>query len=636
MAFSMASTMGRRQRALFAAMVATMCGSAAAYRVQPGPFTPRAALRVHRPPLACASADGGATKESLAEIAAAKRKRADELAAKAARMDLEAEVLELQAKELALSVALKRSEEEAAAGVVASNGEDAAAVAPPPVVIESVPMSPTSTESGSAGSEPAAAPASPFNVSALLSADSLPPPPPMSYGAIASVVQRSGLDEAALQLSEAQVATCRERVFDLESYYVTQVDQTFLGTIFRGNLRGNSSGASFARVAANAEREASLRGVTFVLLDDPVALTLQDVEAGRERRPVYLALPDEAVKVRQGVPEYLAFLIGSFSSAITTLGFALSTYLLADGGAMLSQLEAGDTAPLDTAAPIALGLLLLQLLHEGAHLALASKHQLKVGLPTAVPSLQLGTFGCVTRLLELPKSRQAVFEFALAGPFLALALSLAAYAVGIGLSMGLPVPEIPTIDLSSAGGAGADPKVIADAAAAAAAKAAAAAGEILPVIPSALIQSSLLLGAIATAAIPTIASSPAVSLHPLAVVGFVGAFVNALALLPVGRLDGGRVATALFGQSTGGLVSSICLLVIGISTFFGPDDPLLLFFGLFIIFFQRRQELPARDDITGVDDNGQLLAALAAVFTLLVLLPFPGTPVPVEGAAGFF
>ena len=67
----------------------------------------------------------------------------------------------------------------------------------------------------------------------------LPPPPPLTYGSIARLAE--GKEPAALQLSDEQIEAAKARVFNLESFYVMKVEQTFLGTIFRGNLRTNSS-----------------------------------------------------------------------------------------------------------------------------------------------------------------------------------------------------------------------------------------------------------------------------------------------------------------------------------------------------------------------------------------------------------
>ncbi|EOD34541.1 hypothetical protein EMIHUDRAFT_228517 [Emiliania huxleyi CCMP1516] len=112
-------------------------------------------------------------------------------------------------------------------------------------------------------------------------------------------------------------------------------------------------------------------------------------------------------------------------------------------------------------------------------------------------------------------------------------------------------------------------------------------------------------------------------LHPAAVVGFTSALCNALQLLPVGRLDGGRIAAAVLGSGAASLTSSLFLLGLGLQSLFGGDDPALLFFGLLIIFFQREPELPCADDLTGVDTPRQAAAAAALAIALLIVAPSP-------------
>jgi len=144
-----------------------------------------------------------------------------------------------------------------------------------------------------------------------------------------------------------------------------------------------------------------------------------------------------------------------------------------------------------------------------------------------------------------------------------------------------------------------------------------------PVLPVGFLQSSLLLGYLAELLVPGMSSaapSALVELHPLAVVGFTGVLVNALQLLPVGRLDGGRVSAAVLGSSSV-LVSGLTLLFLGLSTLFYGDNPVILFFGLLVVFFQRAADLPATNELSGVDSNRQILAAAAASFTLLTLIP---------------
>ena len=40
---------------------------------------------------------------------------------------------------------------------------------------------------------------------------------------------------------------------------------------------------------------------------------------------------------------------------------------------------------------------------------------MRIGVPIPLPSLQLGLFGCITRLLTFAPNRQALLDFALAG-----------------------------------------------------------------------------------------------------------------------------------------------------------------------------------------------------------------------------
>ena len=547
----------------------------------------RVAPALRRATVPCAMAAEDDERDDKVAVAQEKRLRAERLALEAERAALEAERMSLEAKAMALDSAKEQPAAAEAAAEAASPGaaaDVAEATAAPPATTTG-PSEAAESSSGSGWPLSGIFNLSASNASEVPTADEilkgLPPPPPLTYGSIAEMVDNFGArdDPAALQLSDAQVALARERVFDLESYYVMKVDQTFLGTIFRGNLRSNST-AAFAKVQARAAELPELSGVSFLLLDDPISPTLEDLQrdgGADERRPVFLAIPTAATVTKQGALEVVTSLAAVFATIVTTLGFALSTYLLADGGRLLEQLEQGDTAPLDAAAPIAFGIGALFAVHEIAHLLAARKHDLKVGVPVPLPSLQLGLFGCITRLCRFAPNRQALFDFAFAGPVAGGLLSFLVYCVGIVLSINLTLPPAVAENLAAAAAAVSGTPEAADAAF----KAAAAIpppdlAQLTPVVPSSLLESSLLLGAIATALLPDVTSSPAVALHPLAVVGFVGTLVNALQLLPIGKLDGGRVALAVLGQGTSGILSGTCLLLVGLSTIFGGDNPILV------------------------------------------------------------
>jgi len=501
-----------------------------------------------------------AKADSFDASAQAKRLRAERLALQAERAALELAALELETERMRKAVRL-----------------DVESISAP----EELPAVARAKEEGVSDASPYAAPLTPLNslftafnssstgddiarASEAKASTESPPPTSLSGSSIAQVL--SGQSEAALQLSDAQIDAMRSQVFDLNTYYVTRVDQTFIGTIFRGNLRANSS-LVFEAVRAKTAAVPELAGIQLLLLEDPLGLTLEALQAGEEPRPVFLALPSQATKLRQRLPELGVSLLGLFATTITTLGFSLSVYILADGGAMLAQIEQGDTAPITVALPIAIGLGALLLVHEVSHLVAARVHGMRTGVPAFLPSLQIGNFGAITKLLSFPPSRTALFDFAFSGPAVAAGFSLILYIVGLVLSVDLPVPELPAnIEslVNSAVSAVPPPEPSTGAAATSTSMTPSLEANVMPLVPSGLLLSSLFLGSMAQAIIPAVASSPVVSLHPLAVIGFTSFVVNALQCLPIGRLDGGRMATAVLGQSNAGFVSGLSLTLLGV------------------------------------------------------------------------
>jgi membrane-associated protease RseP (regulator of RpoE activity) len=114
-------------------------------------------------------------------------------------------------------------------------------------------------------------------------------------------------------------------------------------------------------------------------------------------------------------------------------------------------------------------------------------------------------------------------------------------------------------------------------------------------------------------------ASTIIPLHPLAIAGYVSLLVNALALVPVGRTDGGRISMSLFGRSgTQGvtLISLATLFVLGLS----GSDLMLFYFG-YVLLSQFELEIPLRNEVDDVGVAGVLLATLAGFLMILTLAP---------------
>mgnify|MGYP000316899097 CR=1 FL=1 len=111
-----------------------------------------------------------------------------------------------------------------------------------------------------------------------------------------------------------------------------------------------------------------------------------------------------------------------------------------------------------------------------------------------------------------------------------------------------------------------------------------------------------------------------VSLHPVAVAGYIGLIVNGLALLPIGTTDGGRVALSMFGREVKAAIGNIFLFAIFLFGVLGSD--LFLFYFSFIIAFQTGNEIPARNEVDSISFSRVLLATGATVLAALTLIPF--------------
>ncbi|KAF2320794.1 hypothetical protein GH714_030831 [Hevea brasiliensis] len=113
-----------------------------------------------------------------------------------------------------------------------------------------------------------------------------------------------------------------------------------------------------------------------------------------------------------------------------------------------------------------------------------------------------------------------------------------------------------------------------------------------------------------------------VPVDPLAFAGLLGMVVTSLNLLPCGRLEGGRIAQAMFGRSKATLLSFATSLLLGIGGLSG--SVLCLAWGLFATFFRGGEELPAKDEITPLGNDRYAWGFVLGLVCLLTLFPNGG------------
>ncbi|KAL0356942.1 UNVERIFIED_CONTAM: putative zinc metallopeptidase EGY3, chloroplastic [Sesamum calycinum] len=113
-----------------------------------------------------------------------------------------------------------------------------------------------------------------------------------------------------------------------------------------------------------------------------------------------------------------------------------------------------------------------------------------------------------------------------------------------------------------------------------------------------------------------------VPVDPLAFAGLLGMVVTSLNLIPCGRLEGGRIAQAMFGRSTATLLSFATSLLLGIGGLSG--SVLCLAWGLFATFFRGGEEIPAKDEITPLGDDRFAWGCVLFLICFLTLFPNGG------------
>lgn len=228
-----------------------------------------------------------------------------------------------------------------------------------------------------------------------------------------------------------------------------------------------------------------------------------------------------------------------------------------------------------------IAIILILLGHEMAHYFMSQSYGIKATLPFFLPFPlpPFGTLGAVIRMEGIVASRKALFDTGVAGPFTSLFLSIPAIIIGLRLSEVVPPP------ISREG----------------------------------IIAAPLLFTFIQQLVMSGVPENHDILLHPIGYAGWVGLFVTALNLLPVGQLDGGHIAYALFGRRSR-IIFFIAIVVMAfITIFYNPGWILLL---ILFILFGLRHPAPL-DDQTPLDGKRKLMGGIAFLFFFLSFTPSP-------------
>ena len=246
--------------------------------------------------------------------------------------------------------------------------------------------------------------------------------------------------------------------------------------------------------------------------------------------------------------------------------------------------------------PYSLGLMLILGAHELGHYFTARRHGIWVTPPYFIPApFALGTFGAFIRIKSLSPDRRATFDVAVAGPLAGLVFAIPALLIGLRQSR---------IVIESA-----SPEIV---------------------HTGMQIGSSFLMAIMAKLALgASTLEGHQLILHPLAFAGWLGLLVTALNLLPIGQLDGGHIAHAMFGARRGHAISVGGLMTLfALALFVWPG---LMMWALVVWFIAGDRDAPPLNDVTPLNTGRRVLGWLVFVILAAILIPVPHALYPTFG-----
>ncbi|NMB56087.1 MAG: site-2 protease family protein [Leptolinea sp.] len=263
--------------------------------------------------------------------------------------------------------------------------------------------------------------------------------------------------------------------------------------------------------------------------------------------------------------------------------------------------------------PFAISMLAILAAHEFGHYFMGRHYGIHVTLPYFIPFplSPFGTLGAFINMKEIPKNRRQLLDIGLAGPLAGLVVAVPVLFIGLRLSALNVLPATPPsgqmLQMEGNSLLYLLIKFLSF-------------GQLLPAPASYTNTNPILywIGYFFTAR-PYPVGGMDVMLHPVAWAGWAGMLVTALNLIPAGQLDGGHTIYVLLGKEKS-MKLRVIVLVILIALGFVWSGWWLW---AAIIYFLGRYYAEPLDQITELDGNRKILAAVGLVIFLLVFTPVP-------------
>lgn len=372
------------------------------------------------------------------------------------------------------------------------------------------------------------------------------------------------------ETEEDQLKSC----FPWEVYYLQDVDYGGQAVLCRGKLRTIPEKA-YSKIKSNVQNQ----------FGDRFLILFQESFQGEP----FFALVPNPKKEQTEKPKDSDLNKPWLAVSLAFITLFTTTIVGANLAGLSSEQFQSDPSLLLQGLPYALSLMWILGCHEFSHYCAAIYYKIRTTLPYFIPvPFFLGTFGAFIQMKSPVPHRKALFDVAIAGPIGGFVMTVPLLIWGLTLSEIVPLSEESALlNIDSL-----DPR------------------------------SSLLMSVFCKLALGSkLGAEAAIDLHPIAIAGYIGLIVTALNLMPVGQLDGGHIAHAIYGQRTAviiGQVSRLLMLLLALV------EPSFLIWAI-ILFFMPIIDEPALNDVTELDDFRDLLGFIALTLLVTILLPLPAT-----------
>ncbi len=236
----------------------------------------------------------------------------------------------------------------------------------------------------------------------------------------------------------------------------------------------------------------------------------------------------------------------------------------------------------------ALSLFLILGAHEFGHYFAGVKNGVRTTLPLFIPAppglFLLGTFGAMIVIKDPIPNRRVLMEIGAAGPIAGFIVAVPTLIIGLFLSE--------TVAPTGQSGFSFGSSIIM------------------------IMLSKAILG------VTPLSVDFNIQLHPVALAGWVGLFVTAINLFPIGQLDGGHILYALIGKKSKTWAKYFFAFLLFL-VYFWPNWGVWV---ILLLLLTRFKSVPLEDDEGGLLQKNHKIAGYAAI--AIFFLTF--VPVPIE------